>query len=639
MSIISRDKRSVVRRKSGMSTDDQPTGAPPGHFTSTHWPSEPTLGTTATWGPLDLYEEIGRGTFGRVYRAWDRALKREVALKLIELPGADSSAASDVLREGQLLARVRHPNVVAVYGALREGNVIGIWMEFVRGHTLADLVRRDGALGADEASVLAINVCRALAAVHAAGLVHRDVKANNVMREEGGRIVLMDFGTGRELADSRDAVGDTTGTPMYMAPEVLLGQTASIQSDIYSVGVLLYFLVTSRYPIDGRTVQEMVEAHARRLLRPLVDARPDLPDRFVRIVERALSAAPDQRYPSAGAMMRALAEGALTPPAARARAQEPLVLGPEPVTPAGVLRTPRSLHRAGRQKAPARPVERRAGLWLAGAAGAFLVIWLFGFLTSMAFNTMLDVPLAFAGDSPMGWWKWGFMSLVAPASYMTMVTVAALALGSIRRLLTRIFPTLRIVWERTASRLRDIRVRYRMDDASTEAQALLALNILIVALVIWAFRDLFGVLLNYGTQQDSLALELLRPANFEMLSAYRAAVDVTILALTIAWWRIWKKLRQSPERSSAFPTILAGLGANTMLILVIVLPYRIIVYNNFERVDLAELRCYQIGQQSNAILLHCPDVLPPKNRIVTAGDPRLRRTGAVESIFTPATRP
>ncbi len=210
-----------------------------------------------------------------------------------------------MIDEGRLLARVRHPNVVTVYGADRIDGRVGLWMEFVRGRTLEAVLRDQGPFGADEATLIGLDLCRALSAVHGAGLIHRDVKAQNVMREAGGRIVLMDFGTGRE--DLSDRPADLAGTPLYVAPEVFGGAPATAQSDIYSVGVLLFHLVTGAYPVKGRTAADLREAHGQRRRGWLRDARPDLPDAFVHAVECALDVDPAKRYESAGAMGGALA--------------------------------------------------------------------------------------------------------------------------------------------------------------------------------------------------------------------------------------------------------------------------------------------------------------------------------------------
>ena len=184
-------------------------------------------------------------------------------------------------------------------------------MEFVSGHTLEELLLTHGPFGAREAALIGLDLCRALAAVHRAGLMHGDVKAHNVMREEGGRTVLMDFGTGKDLtadrSGARPGFGDIAGTPLYLAPEVLEARPRTKAADIYALGVLLYHLVTQAYPVGGATIAAVTQAHGRGERSNLRDTRPDLPDEFVQIVERAMAANPRRRWPSAGAFEAQLA--------------------------------------------------------------------------------------------------------------------------------------------------------------------------------------------------------------------------------------------------------------------------------------------------------------------------------------------
>ena len=130
-----------------------------------------------TWGRYRLVEKVGEGSFGSVYRAWDSELEREVAVKILHPRVANSQLKSRLLREGRALAKVRHPNVVSVLGVESHGDRVGLCMEFVRGETLATVLGRRGAFNAREAALIGEDVCRALAAVHRAGFVHRDVKA------------------------------------------------------------------------------------------------------------------------------------------------------------------------------------------------------------------------------------------------------------------------------------------------------------------------------------------------------------------------------------------------------------------------------------------------------------------------------
>jgi len=270
------------------------------------------------WGPLVVHEKIGRGSFGDVYRAWDPRLDREVALKLIP-EDISAGAASPVVTEGRLLARVRHPNVMVVHGAERVEGRVGIWTEYIRGETLAGEIARRGPLPAEEVARIGADVCAALAAVHAAGLLHRDVKAQNILRDAAGRIVVGDFGTGIELAEDA-GVSDPqiAGTPLYLAPEVIDGTPATIASDLYAVGVLLYFLVTGGYPVHGRTLAEIKRAHAARERTPVADARPDLPQPLIEVIDRLLDAEPAHRYQTAAAAEVVLRRWLERPTAAQA---------------------------------------------------------------------------------------------------------------------------------------------------------------------------------------------------------------------------------------------------------------------------------------------------------------------------------
>jgi eukaryotic-like serine/threonine-protein kinase len=261
------------------------------------------------WGELILIEEIGRGSFGTVYRAHDPQLDRPVAVKLLQRDSAsDEELVSRLLHEARTLALVRHPNVVTVYGAGEHEGRPGLWMEYVRGVTLEQMLVNHGPFSAGEASLVGYELCRALAAVHQADLVHRDVKAQNVMREEGGRLVLMDFGAGHKRSDPGPAGRRVVGTPLYLAPEVLRGDEATIASDVYSLGVLLYHLATNDFPVKAATFGDVVWAHEHGEITSLPDARPHLPRSFVRVVERATDPDPARRYASAGRMGAALAQ-------------------------------------------------------------------------------------------------------------------------------------------------------------------------------------------------------------------------------------------------------------------------------------------------------------------------------------------
>jgi len=266
-------------------------------------------GLLRTWGHLRILERIGKGGFGEVYRAYDSLLDRDVALKLLRPEMCrDETNCRRFIQEARRQARVRHPNVVVMHGADRHEGRVGLWMELVKGQTLEERLKAQGPCSSEEAVLIGIEICRALAAVHNAGLIHRDVKTSNVMRQEGGQIVLMDFGavSERTVLENRPPGGSMSGTPVFMAPEQLEGENASVASEIYSLGVLIYRLVTGSFPVEAIRFGALREKHRRRESKPLRDARADLPAAFVQAVDRALSPDAADRHASVGEFERAL---------------------------------------------------------------------------------------------------------------------------------------------------------------------------------------------------------------------------------------------------------------------------------------------------------------------------------------------
>jgi serine/threonine-protein kinase len=241
-------------------------------------------------GTFELIEPIGGGTYGWVWKARDLRLNRLVAIKILE-------AGGPWLEEARRLATIRHPHVVTIHSIETLDGQPALVMELIDGRTLDRILDESGRLGASELVSWGSDLCRALAAVHGAGIIHQDVKAQNVMREEGGRIVLMDFG-GRG------------GTPRYMAPELFNGVPASTRSDVYSLGILLYHLATGAFPSEARTMDELKRAHETQTLRPVLDLRPDLSPRLATVIDTAIHRDPARRWASAGDMERALRGGA-----------------------------------------------------------------------------------------------------------------------------------------------------------------------------------------------------------------------------------------------------------------------------------------------------------------------------------------
>jgi hypothetical protein len=250
-----------------------------------------------TWAHLTILEKVGEGVYGEVHRAWDPRLNVDVALKLVPSEFAPNDEA---LQEARLLARVNHENVARVFGVDRAAGWVGVWTEFVDGTTLRDVAREEAPLPEARLRSIARSLLAAVGAIHDAKIVHRDLKPENVLVDKSGRIVVTDFGcgsfrTGVDLANrSRFA-----GTPRFLAPELFEKGLPTPGTDCYALGVILYLLATSRYPVDAADVGELKAAHREGRRNALVQARRDLSPAFAATVDRSLDPDPAKRYRSA----------------------------------------------------------------------------------------------------------------------------------------------------------------------------------------------------------------------------------------------------------------------------------------------------------------------------------------------------
>ncbi len=262
-----------------------------------------------------LGEKIGSGGMGVVHKAHHQGLHRDVAVKFLHAHLADDSEAVErFLREARLIARMDHPNIVRVTdtGRWDDGRPYLV-MELLGGESLAERLAR-GPLPEAEAVEVACQVLEALSAAHREGVVHRDIKPGNVRLCPGGVAKLLDFGIARASAGTAlSGTGSMIGTPAYMSPEQAEGKTAGPSSDLYSVGILLYEMLTGDVPFKAETPLVVLRMHTDRPV-------PKLPDRVSkrtrRAVERALEKKPDRRPADAAAMIRELRSGptAETPP-------------------------------------------------------------------------------------------------------------------------------------------------------------------------------------------------------------------------------------------------------------------------------------------------------------------------------------
>ncbi len=230
-----------------------------------------------SWGRLRDLEHVARGGFGDVYRAWDTTLDRLVALKLRRGDASDGGSERDLVAEARRLARVRHPHVLAVHGAGHHEGRTGLWTDWIEGTTLAVLLAQGKPFPPSLRLQSLIDLADAVAAVHAAGIVHGDIKPANVMLDSHSRILLMDFGAGFDASD--EGAPMRYGTPAYLAPEAASGAAAGPAVDVYALGVLAHQMCTGRLPAEEGGDTGIRPVALRTLLRRMrarePSARPD----------------------------------------------------------------------------------------------------------------------------------------------------------------------------------------------------------------------------------------------------------------------------------------------------------------------------------------------------------------------------
>jgi eukaryotic-like serine/threonine-protein kinase len=255
-----------------------------------------------------LIELLGQGGMATIYRATDSQLERDVAVKVLRAEyGRDPDFSSRFRHEAQAAAALNHPNVVAVYDFGQDDAGPYIVMELVDGEDLASVIRRTGALPPRQAARIAAEIARALAAAHARGFVHRDVKPGNVLVGRDGRVKVADFGIARAVAEAQMTLpGTTLGSVHYFSPEQARGEQATTSSDVYALGIVLFELLTGRRPWEGDSAASIAMARLSGPVPSPSGVRSGVPPALDAIVQQALSRDPSGRFPTAAAMADAL---------------------------------------------------------------------------------------------------------------------------------------------------------------------------------------------------------------------------------------------------------------------------------------------------------------------------------------------
>ena len=263
-----------------------------------------TKGTTFA-SRYEVIEEVGKGGMGRVYKALDKEINEEVALKLLKPEiASDESTIERFRNELKFSRKIAHKNVCKMYHLAKDEETPYITMEYVSGEDLKSLVKKKGKLSDEEAISIAKQVCEGLAEAHELGVVHRDLKPQNIMIDEKGRAKIMDFGIARSVeAPGVTQTGVMIGTPDYISPEQAEGEEADQRSDIYSLGAVLYEMVTGRVPFEGDTALSVALKHKAQLPQDPRKLNPQISEDLSRLILICMEKDKERRYQTAGELL------------------------------------------------------------------------------------------------------------------------------------------------------------------------------------------------------------------------------------------------------------------------------------------------------------------------------------------------
>ena len=552
------------------------------------------------YGPYLILRHLGTGGMGQVFLAEDARLGRRDAVKSLAGKWLTSPTARlRLMREARSAAALTHPNIATIYDVFEDGQHLLLVMEYVEGRSLRDVIA-DGPVPPNYALRLIIQIADAIGYAHDRGIVHCDLKPANVQLTPEGTAKVLDFGLARAAFAPEDEVssseGRFVGTPGYMAPERILQGTILPTGDVYSLGVMLFELLTGRHPF-AESGSARILSILSGIVPPVTSLAPGIPAELNEIVDRALARDSAQRYQSPHELSRDL------------RAVLQTILQP---VPAWWTSPPRAA---------------------AAVVGAFLTLTLAGFTTSTFYNSPLGRTDGFDPESPLGWPLWGIRSLVAPFGYFVLFAlifqIGRLAGQLVFSLapLRRLFRPLLVAWSALHSAMRLARAR-------TLAGAMLLAQLVVGILLFWRFQPIFSGLDSFVTQRSAAPLEIFSPGHVFERNNFFLSLFLYVALFGYGWYSLMR-WRRSYREGGAAGLIAAGIGVTAMsLFFGQVLPYRTLTKSRAERVTYQSSPCYLVGQRRDEGMLFCPLDPPPWRHVVKLDDPALKRGGPFESIFT-----
>jgi serine/threonine-protein kinase len=263
---------------------------------------------------FQLLKEIGRGGMGIVFQAYDKQLKENVAIKVLSpLLSNNVDGLERLKREVSAARRITHPNVIRIHDISESGGLHFVSMEYFSGTTLKDIIKRDGAFAAAQGSQIAFQICDGLESAHKHGVIHRDLKSQNIIVNDHGELKIIDFGLATNIhQQGMTATGLILGTPEYMAPEQVAGKKADERADIYSFGIILYELFTGKVPFTGETAIAVGFQQMREEPTPPREVNPQISNELEHIILKSLQKNPSARYSTVPEMRADLEKAFLT---------------------------------------------------------------------------------------------------------------------------------------------------------------------------------------------------------------------------------------------------------------------------------------------------------------------------------------